>query len=573
MSTKISRYTAYVSLMLALPALTGCIEETFPSSSATSEQVTNSSTALESIVNSLTSYTMSYNVYGASDYTDAGIPSCMLARDRMCEDYPVSSPDWDWYYSVATGSSSYWGGYPYYYFYTFIDKANDMLKVIDPDNVSSDTRHMVGNLYGFRAMCYMDLTRMFEFQPTGYPQLDNQAMADNIIGLTVPIVEARDYTVSEYVANPRAPFYTMYRFIMTDLDLAEELLEGFTRSKVSYLDQSVIYGFKARLWLEMATRFQRSQEDLALQLGAEGSGDGYHDLGITSALDCYRNALSYADKVINSGYTPMSESEWHDPVNGFNTPNNSWVWGSYITTAEERPSRWYAFHGLMASDTSWGWATDEYGMWQCISSSLYSTIPDADWRKRSWIDPADAGKKNVYTKYSSNQTEANFRTIPAYANLKFHVPDLVNYDSGLLCSVPFMRVEEMYLLRAEALYYTDGLGAAVSALESFVNTYRYTDGSYTCTASNFNNFIDKLMNQRRIELWGEGLVYFDYKRLRLGVNRAYTGTNYPETYRMVTSSGCVAPWMNCYITEYAVSMKDAAFKGNPEFSNVVKAVN
>lgn len=573
MKNKVFRYPIYLLGLMSLTALTACMEETFPSSSATGDQVAKDPGALESIVNSLTNYTISTSTYGAStDYTDAGIPGFMIARDRMCEDSPNTSTEWDWYRFIATGTGTGWGANPYYYFYTFIDKTNDMLKVTDISSLNENGRHMVGNLYGFRAMCYMDLARMYEFKQTGYSQLDDIATSDGILGQTVPLVEARDYTVAELIANPRAPFYTMYRFIMTDLDMAEELLEGFQRSKVSLIDQNVIYGFKARMWLEMASRFDQNSEDLAKQLEAEGSDDGYNDLKITSARECYQKAAMYAEKVINGGFSPMTESEWHDPVNGFSKPTSSWVWGSYITSTEERPSRWYAFHTWMNSDATWTWG-GSYGLYQSIESNLFAKISDKDWRKRSWVDPADAGNESAVGKYGTNMAGSKFANLPAYVNLKFHVPNLTEYDNGLVCSVPFMRVEEMYLLRAEALYHTDGLGSAVSALESFVNTYRYTDGSYACNASNYSDFIKELMLQRRIELWGEGLVYFDYKRLRLGINRAQPGTNYPDTYRLVTASGYVAPWMNCYISEYAVSMKDATFKGNPNFSGVAQPVN
>lgn len=551
--------------------LTGCIEEVFPYDAATSEQVASNPESLEIIVKSLANYTIARNTYGGDDYTDAGLPGMMLARDAMCEDFPVYNDDYNWYASIEKGNGAYWGAYPYYYFYTFIDKANDLLKSVNLDALDSKGLHMVGNLYGFRAMCYLDMARMFEFFPTGFPELDNDAESKGILGLTVPIMEARQYTLEELMRNPRAPFYTMYRFIMNDLNKAEELLEGYEREKVSLMNRSVIYGFKARLWLDMATRFDRDADALAKQLAAEGSEDGYADLGITNALDCYRNAQVYAEKVMEGGFTPMTAAEWHDPDNGFCFPNNSWVWGSYITNSEEATMRWYAYHTWLNSDSSWAWGGG-YNCYRMISKDLYDRISDADWRKTSWIDPEDAGDYANVAKYSTKQTAKLFEKIPAYGNLKFHVPHLSDFTPGLVCCTPFMRVEEMYLLRAEALYHTQGLDAAKAALESFVNTYRYTDGSYVCNAMNYTTFIKELMVQRRIELWGEGHVYFDYKRLRLGVSRTYEGTNYPADYRINTADGHVAPWMNCYISEYAISMKDENFKGNPDFSGIVKPV-
>ena len=209
--------------------LTSCIEETFPSGAATSDQVAKDPMALEIIVNALTNYTIETKTYGSTDYTDGGMPGWMFAKDVMCEDFPASSTDWDWFSMIANGTGTDWGELPYYYYYTFIDKINDVLKDRNFDDIPAEGRAMVGNLYGFRAMCYFELARLFEYQPTGYAQLDNQAASDKIMGLTVPIIEARDYTVAEYVNNPRAPFYKMYRFIWNDLCLAEELLAGYNR--------------------------------------------------------------------------------------------------------------------------------------------------------------------------------------------------------------------------------------------------------------------------------------------------------------------------------------------------------
>ena len=36
--------------------------------------------------------------------------------------------------------------------------------------------------------------------------------------------------------------------------------------------------------------------------------------------------------------------------------------------------------------------------------------------------------------------------------------------------------------------------------------------------------------QKRIEFWGEGILFFDYKRLGAGITRGYPGTNHPSVY-------------------------------------------
>ena len=46
------------------------------------------------------------------------------------------------------------------------------------------------------------------------------------------------------------------------------------------------------------------------------------------------------------------------------------------------------------------------------------------------------------------------------------------------------------------------------------------------------DFRKELILQKRIEFWGEGIIYWDYKRLELSVTRGYSGTNCPVGYRM-----------------------------------------
>ena len=57
------------------------------------------------------------------------------------------------------------------------------------------------------------------------------------------------------------------------------------------------------------------------------------------------------------------------------------------------------------------------------------------------------------------------------------------------------------------------------------------------------------MVQRRIEFWGEGINFFDYKRLGRAVTRRYDGSNYEEDYQLNSIEGYTAPWMNYMIPE------------------------
>ncbi|MGN0223897.1 MAG: RagB/SusD family nutrient uptake outer membrane protein, partial [Muribaculaceae bacterium] len=60
-------------------------------------------------------------------------------------------------------------------------------------------------------------------------------------------------------------------------------------------------------------------------------------------------------------------------------------------------------------------------------------------------------------------------------------------------------------------------GRAKQVLENFVKTYR--NPAYTCAASDAEGIQEEVFQQKRVELWGEGLMWFDYMRLNKGVNR------------------------------------------------------
>jgi len=93
-----------------------------------------------------------------------------------------------------------------------------------------------------------------------------------------------------------------------------------------------------------------------------------------------------------------------------------------------------------------------------------------------------------------------------------------------------MRVEEMYLIEAEAVGMSQGESAGIEKLESFMKTYRDPQYSYAQAASTFNegfvkNFQEEVLFQKRVEFLGEGVGFFDAKRIRPGMKTWYKGSN------------------------------------------------
>lgn len=229
--------------------------------------------------------------------------------------------------------------------------------------------------------------------------------------------------------NPRAPFYKMYRFILTDLNHAEEYLANYTRPDKNLPNLSVVYGLKARLWMEMASRFDQSSADLNAAIAAEDSASiEYDKLGITTARECYEKARTYARKAA-SGYSPVTEAQWHSTQDGFNKENQAWMWKLGYTTREQISYIYYTFTSTVSSETTWGLA-GAYGATRMIGSALYDKMPEGDWRHYSWIDPTAAGTHEGYEKYDSITIgtkkerlslldEETWKQLPAYANIKF----------------------------------------------------------------------------------------------------------------------------------------------------------
>ena len=569
----------YILPLAATMSLTGCIDEETPTQQASANQVASSSTSLSMLVSGLKSKMISYcNYY--SDVTswyatqDWGYPCNMLIKETMLDGFPTTGSTWNYqtYYESATRLTSYTAPV-YFFYYNLADLSNKIMKSTE-DATSKTMLNYRGIAHTYRALAYMDLALMFEFWPTGNSELD--AKAKDIWGLTVPIVT--EHTATEQAKNnPRADFATMYRFIYSDLSKAKELLAGYERAEKNDVNIDVVNGLLARFWLTVATRFQRYPNDLPKQLAAEGADDGYADLGITSAADCYQKAEECAKAVINAGYKPMTKEQWHDPKTGFNTANQAWVWDMSITSQEQYSYYWNSIIGNVASEPTW--ALPAYGgEYRCISSDLYYSIQDGDWRKTSWIAPEDAGATTVPDKYEtqlkdesagSKAANTNFSRLPAYANLKFR-PGSGSIDdeqTGMLVDIPLMRVEEMYFIVMECEYYLNGEIAGLIKLDNFMNDYRFDEGNkwyYAYETS--DSFIIELMSQKYIELWGEGLMYNDYKRLGLPIIRKYQGSNYVEPYDKLNHEafGC-AQWLNFYIPEVARTYNSAlSGKMNPD---------
>ena len=557
-----------VSTILAAAVISAsCIQESVPvGGSVTQEQVSASDFALMSMINAMpasltTSGTGGYaGSYG--DHTDFGIPGIHLRLEHMLEDIATmaDNPYYNRFYAYDLNQAQ---GYQYTYcayfwdmYYTWIRLANDVIASMVPaieDGADEDTmvklKNNLGQAYAYRAMCYLDLARLFE------PKDNKLApISDEIRGLTVPIVK-EDITEELAKYNPRATREEMYEFIFSDLALAEKYLDAADKT-YSRPTVGAVYGMYARAYQEL--------------------GGTYHELGQKAKSDAnYAKAAEYARKAIETS----GEAQWHDPKSGFNdgSSNNAWLWG--LTLSVENASNIITNVAHLAPEAIWGYSVMSL---PSINKALYDRISVSDFRRRSWLDPDltwSPGTEN-YTPSNGYQfagtddplsgyEEVGFTTAhdyflywtAPYVNIKFRPANgqCVEYTEGNCADHVLMRVEEMYFIEIEAVLRTKGLAEAQKLLNSFMKTYR--DRSYDCSyATSDLSFIQEMLLQKRIEFWGEGILFYDYKRLDQGITRGYSGTNFPAVARFNTEGR--SPQWNLVITRGEYQSNTAINDGN-----------
>ena len=526
-----NRFKIFSLIALSALGLTSCIDETFPQDAvATSEQIGASASAMEASLRGVPSQMcQGYLVYGDQVHeTDMAYPAYMIAQTELLGDmFPSGDSGYDWYYSYnATdanmGDNSYPSYLSWFTFYKFIKSANDIIATVDVNDpsVSINIKGAAGVAYAYRAFNYYMLTVLFE------PKANIYTDCSEVLGLTVPFVtEKTDNETAKN--NPRATHEEMIKFIISDLETAEKCLKDYTPENKMVPDLAVVYGIRAKVHMW--------DED-------------------------YVNAAKYARLAIEtSGATPVTNAQWNDLTNGFNTANQAWMW--YIHYDAENMGNLCNFIGWLSPEAQWSYSC--YTM-PVINRALYDRIQHSDFRKNSFIDPDRENHPRA-----SVLGDAWLASAPDYLALKFRCKDknYETYSVGGAVDVPVMRVEEMYFIEAEAKAHAN-LEDGKTLLVDFMTAHR--DPEYKCELTELRDFQLEVLTQMRIEFWGEGCAFQQAKRIQPGVMQNYTGTNAPDDKAKINCYGMKPTW-NMVIpkseTDANVALQG---KNNPNPTKTVK---
>ena len=486
---------------------TGCIEETFPTSGATQDQLGASAQATEALMWAMPAFFNNWATISSSYHYDWGYGSIMHIRDVMTEDMAVvySNSGYDWYESWETnkyqGQDYVYAQFIWNYYYQFIQTSNNLIGAVDETSATEQQLGYLGAALAFRALAYLDLAQMIEFLPNDGTNGVNEA-GNDVTNLTVPIVRETT-TQDEARNNPRVSREEMAAFILGDLDKAEQYIVNLERSSRTLPDLSVVYGLKARYYMWLGE---------------------------------YASAQNYARQAINAAdVTPMTEDQCLNTTSGFNDLS-CWMWGSQLRAEDNQVQtgivNWTSW---MSNEATYGYTAVEPHL--MINKRTYDRISDTDFRKKLWKAPAGSALEGQ-TPFIDASWGASLED---YASVKFrpNAGNTLDYLEGSASAFPVMRVEEMYFIEAEAAAHQNA-GEGRTLLEDFMRNYR--DPQYTCTAS---DVVDEIVFQKRVELWGEGLTFFDVKRLNMPVTRGYDGTNFHDMARLNTTTR--PAWMNISI--------------------------
>lgn len=465
------KYILPLVLLGSVFTLTSCNEDftdTRPTSSVGDVAIYSNAESLNAAISG-----MHRNMYVRwGDQGQVGYFGMMMRNDLLADDlvYPSVGNNWfiaDQRWDIQMNDTSSVNAYFWNYWYRMIRNANNIITYgKDATGDPKLKEQAFGEAYAYRAFALFDLVQKFASRYVAGQ--DNKQ--DGVIIRTDP---------TDMGPKARASVEEVYKQIWADLDAAETLLTGKTKANNSHFGIDNVRGLKARVALV--------QQD-------------------------YKKAADFALKA-RAGKTLMSQEDYKKGFNDYS--NVEWMWG--VKIASDQDDVFGNFGAYMTRNFNSGQIRTAP---KVMSKKLYDLFPSTDVRRQltdptgnhfPWFSETNsAGKvvrKSPYTAYSAF----------AYTSEKFMTTNPANANTD----VPFMRVSEMYLIEAEAKYMSGDEAGSKDVLSLLVKA---RDNSFTGFTSTGTSYLNQILLNRRMELWGEGFRFLDLKRRGEALDR--TGSNF-----------------------------------------------
>ena len=530
---------SFVLVFLSSVCTTSCIQTFDPvGGTITREQATSSSTSLEAMTGAISTY-LANSAWAGSTHTAYGYPSLCFLREVWGSDMAAVESIYDNYQLESqnqSGSATQLHPQIIWLMYTkVLALANEIIRMYpDVDNLLESQRGYLGATYAFRAFIWLEMAQIYEFKENNYTS------KPNVVGLTIPYLH-ENITEDAARNNPRLTKAQILEHIYESLDVAIKLLPGFKSSTMTLPTLPVAYGILARA--KMYEGDYNGAEDAAYAALREGS------------------------------YEALTEEQWTDVKTGFNNADSqkSWMLCTRLSTESGliKTSPIINWSSWMCSETTFGYGgCVGAGAVRLCDADLYSKIPDTDFRKKSWW-PAEGVNITVPAIAATGTSQTDYpgpSYLPELAAVKFR-PGNGNpndYLVGAVTDFPMMRMEEMKFIIAEC-------ECRKGLTKTLVEIVKTRNPKYSVSNLSGDQLLYEMFLQKRIEFWGEGVMFWDYKRCPeiLTVKRGYKGTNHFSGARLNCNG--LAPWYNLCINGYEAEENKALKEtNNPDPSNTVE---
>lgn len=487
----------FASLLVSSLAVTGCQDmDTLPDGGIVtdSQKETVSTLNPERGVAKVNAIFSTFNqafpnssALGAERHNDIGYPTVMLCLDSNTEDVVSDNNGYNWTGNDLTfedrENTSLEGQMVWNDLYSIVFAANNVVGSIDEKTEDANEQFYLGQGLAARAFSYWVMAQLYQFNYKG-----------NEDKPCVPLITEKNSEDASVNGCKRSSVKDVYTQIESDLNNAINLLASAEKGKVKradkrYISLSVAYGLRARMYLSMH-EYAKAADDAANAIKAAKSE------GI---------AIASRDEVAKPTFWSVDETNW--------------MWGIIISETDDVVDTGICNWPSHMGSLNYGYAN--YSKGRQINKKLYNEIDDADIRKSWWLDAAAEAKEGFL---SEEQTAfVAKQDYKPYTQVKFGPYNDVVGTTINANDIVLMRVEEMYLIAAEAYAEAGNLTEGKKYFSELTKN-RLTESASTAYDNKYSdNPQEAVYTQRRIELWGEGVIWFDVMRLNKGVDRRGCG--------------------------------------------------
>lgn len=434
----------------------------------------------EATMNGLYAYNVKAFTGGTTGHDDFGQKGYDIFSDILTGDMNLNSGIYGWYTRIAnlqepqnyTTNTNY---KPWRFYYYMIRGANNIIDATGGNDIFPEDKKqqvVLAQAKALRAYMYYNLVMLYT---EGYGANEKK----------LPI-----YTEPVLYNKPAKTTQEVFELMIKDLNDALTLFEaagetGVLGARASEIDYYVTKGF------------------LSYVYAAKGTSDALVEV------------KKLTEDIINSGVYPLATEK--ELLGGFNKvdQNPNWIWGAKLGVENDLDlvSWWGQVDVFTYSYAAVG---DTKGM----SQELYEMIRSDDVRKEQFSNDPITDANGDTEDYGE---EAFLPINKFYSATGKYLQGQRLVESDYV----FMRVEEMYLLNAEASARLGQDGEAILKLKDLLAN-RIEDISYL-DALGGDALKNEIMLQHRIELWGEGKVYAAFKRNKMDVTYGSNHLYFPGT--------------------------------------------